>query len=235
MKKILTTALLLLMSSQLTFAEIDKNHLVLASKLVENKQYEEALGAYRYYFIESKKESGLGGARLSFCLSDWAKLGKVYPPAMNELILMSNDRKNTLLSGKGNAEMFMEYHSINSYIERDNETLATFIAIDKDFPEKAESYHFIAKDLIINTKRYDLAKKYIDPIYEFENLRFRRESELSYLRKSSSNIVNAQSEAVFEKNVNDLIELANQIGMKDGAADIKRRYASYILNSPLKK
>lgn len=131
--------------------------------------------------------------------------------------------------------MFMEYHSINSYIERDNETLATFIAIDKDFPEKAESYHFIAKDLIINTKRYDLAKKYIDPIYEFENLRFRRESDLSYLRKSSSNIVNAQSEAVFEKNVNDLIELANQIGMKDGAADIKRRYASYILNSPLKK
>lgn len=235
MKQILTTALFLLMSSQLTFAEIDKNHLFLASKLVENKQYEEALGAYRYYFIESKKESSLGGVRLSFCLSDWAALGKIYPPAVNELILMSNERKNILLSGKGNSEIFQEYNAINRYIERDSETLATFIAIDKDFPEQAESYRFFAKDLIINAKRYDLAKKYIDPIYEFENLRFIRESDLSYLRKSSSNVVNAQSEAVFEKRVHALIEVANQIGMKDAAADIKRRYASYILNSPLKK
>ncbi len=234
MKKILTTALFLLMSSQLTFAEIDKNYLFLASKLVENKQYDEALRAYRYYFIESKKESSLGGVRLSFCLGDWAKLGKVYPPAMNELISMSDERKKIILSGKGNSEVFQEYNAINRYIERDSETLATFIAVDKDFPEQAESYRFFARDLIIDAKQYDLAKKYIDPLYEFENLRFARESDLRFSRKSN-NTFQAHSDARFEENVYKLIDLANQIGLKDDAAKIKRRFASYILESPLKK
>ena len=234
MKMILTTALLLLMSSQLTFAEIDKNYLFLASKLAENKQYDEALRAYRYYFIESKKESSLGGVRLSFCLGDWAKLGKVYPPAMNELISMSDERKKIILSGKGNSEVFQEYNAINRYIDRDSETLATFITVDKDFPEQAESYRFIAKDLIIDTKQYDLAKKYIDPLYEFESLRFARESDLRYMKKNN-NTYHALADARFEKKVNELVDLANQIGLKDDAASIKRRFASYMLESPLKK
>lgn len=235
MKQLLTSLLILLISSQFAFAEIDKNHLFLARKLVENKQYEEALGAYRYFFKESKKENGLSGVRLSYCLSEWAALGKIYAPAMSELILMSNERKNILLSGKGSSEIFMEYSSINQYIDKTNETLETFIAIDKDFPEQAESYHFFAKDIIINAKQYDLARKYIDPIYEFENLRFSRESDLHYSRKNKGNFVNSQSDIAFEQKVNNLVDMANQIGLKEAAADIKRRYASYILISPLKK
>ncbi|GGY72016.1 hypothetical protein GCM10011613_16180 [Cellvibrio zantedeschiae] len=235
MKKLLTSIFLLFISSQLAVAELDKNYLVQIDKMVAENQYEKALDAFRYYFKESRKESSLGAVRLSFCLSAWVSLGKIYPPAMSELILMSNERRNLLLAGKGNSETFQEYNAINRYIEKDNETLATFIAIEKDFPQQAASYHFFAKDLIINAKQYDLAKKYIDPIYEFENLRFLRESELSSSRKSKYAFANSQSDVVFEKNVSELIELANKIGMKDAADDIKRRYANYISLSPLKK
>lgn len=234
MKKLLISALLF-MSSQLAFAELDKNYLSQIDKMIGENQYEKALDAFRYYFKESKKESSLGGVRLSFCLSAWVSLGKIYPPAMSELISMSNERKNLLLAGAGNSEMFQEYNAINRYIEKDNETLATFIEIEKNFPEQAASYHFFAKDLIINAKQYDLAKKYIDPIYEFENLRFFRESELSSSRKNKYTFVNNQSDATFEKKVAELIELANKMGMKDAADDIKRRYKSYTLVSPLKK
>lgn len=236
MKKLLTSIILFLISAQPAFAELDNDYLTNIKKMVADKQYAQALDAYKYYFSESKKESTLGGVRLSFALSDWAAFGKVYLPALDTLITMSNERKAVLLAGKGNFDVFQEYNAINRYIGRDKETLDTFIAIDKNFPTQASSYYRITKEIIIGAKRYDLVKKYTDDlIYAFESLRFSRENDLSMLRKKPDNFLLEYTNSQFEKNVKELIDVANQIGMKEEAAEINRRYTTYMKGNALSK
>lgn len=236
MKKLLHSIILFLISTQYTFASLDNDYLTKVKKMVTDRQYAQALDAYKYYFSESKKESALGGVRLSFALSDWAELGKVYLPALDSLIAMSNERKTVLLAGKGNFDIFHEYNSINRYIGRDKETLDTFIAIDKNFPTQAASYYIVAKDIIIAAKRYDLVKRYTDDlIYAFESLRFSRESDLKMIRKKPDNFLLEHTNSQFEKNVKELIDVANQIGKQEEAAEINRRYTTYMKGNALSK
>ena len=62
---------------------------------IDEKKYEEALEAHEKFFAESKGTS-LSAVRTSFGLSNWAELGKVYPPAQKALVEMAAERKNII-------------------------------------------------------------------------------------------------------------------------------------------
>jgi hypothetical protein len=236
MKKLLISIILFFMSTHLSFAEVDNDYLQKINKMVADKQYSQALDAYKYFFEESKNSSGMGGVRVSFALSSWAELGKVYPPAYDALVKMSNDRKTTILAGKGTFNLFQEYESINSYINKNNETLETFLFVHKNFPSQAPDFYVVSRELIIEAKQYDLVKIYTeDLIYAFESLRNRREYDLSQFRKDpkaySLEYINSELESKTKK----LINLANQIGMTEEATEIKNRYSVYINGNLLRK
>jgi hypothetical protein len=236
MKKTILTLLAAFLISNISYAEVDLAYLQNIDKLVAEKKYQQALEAHQYFFEESKKSSGMGGVRVSFALSSWAQLGSVYPPALIALSKIASEHKALILSGKGSFYIFQEYHSINSYIGKNSETLETFLTADKKYPSQAKDYYLSVKELLISEGKFDIIKKYAnDPIYEYESIRNERERALSQLRqKVAGNTIEAIN-SEFEVKVKGLIEVTQKIGMQAEAEEIKRRSESYINGNLLRK
>ena len=235
MNKFVASILVVLLCSQIAFAQVGEDDLSKIYALMVDEKYPEALAAHQKYFKDSKGTSA-SGVRLSFGLSSWAELGKVYPPAHMALAQMATERKNSIYAGKADFGMFQEYSSINSYIDRQDESVETFLYVEKHYPAQTQDFFPLIEDTLISKKQYDIIKKYArDPILEFENLRNRREYSLSYLRKDSNNYSLDQINTDFDQRYKVLLETTEKIGLNEEAAEIKRRYDGYMKGNLLRK
>lgn len=235
MKNLMAIFILLFLFSSYTFASVEEDDLSRIYVLINEKKYEEALEAHKKYFKDSKGTSA-AGVRLSFGLSSWAELGKVYPPAHMALLQMAAERKDLIYSGKAEFDDFQEYESINSYINRQGDTIETFFYLEKHFPQQAQRLFPLVEDLFVAKKQYEVIKKYAgDPIYEFENLRNRREYSLSQLRNKSMGYSLTQINTEFNEKYQTLLETTEQIGLLEEADELKRRYDGYMKGNVLRK
>ncbi len=73
-----------------------------------------------------------------------------------------------------------------------------------------------------------------DPIFIYENIRHRRELDLSWFRAKSSTRTIQEINSDFETEVKELIDITTKIGMQDEADEIKNRFESYF-NGNLKR
>lgn len=235
MSKIIISIFAMLLFAQSTFAQVGEDDLSKIDTLIEEKKYAEALAAHQKYFNDSKGTS-YSGVRLSFGLSSWAELGKTYPPAHMALAQLATERKNIIHAGKADFDVFHEYTSINSYINRQDESIETFLYVEKHHPQQVQRLYPLVEDILIAKKQYDIIKKYAsDPIYEFEGLRNNRERSLSQLRKKQPGYTLEQINAEFDQKYKTLLETTEKIGMPEEAAELKRRYDSYIRGNLLRK
>ena len=77
-----------------------------------NKHYSLSLEKYRWFFENALKiKKSYYGVRLSYCLSEWAGLGKVYPPAFKELTQLKESTLTAFKNTKSHCQ-FHEYESI---------------------------------------------------------------------------------------------------------------------------
>jgi hypothetical protein len=235
MKKIIFILITTFFSINFAQANVDTEYLKYIYKLIEDKQYQKAFEEHQYFFEESIKTPGLGAVRISYGLSSWAELGKVYPPAHAALVKMSDDRKSLILSGEKSSDVFHEYAAINRYIDKKHETIHTFLIVDKKFPDNAPRFYILTEALLVEEKKFDVVKKYLnDPIFKYENIRHRRELDLSQLRKKSPIRTIQEINSNFETEVKELIDITMKIGMQDEADEIKNRFESYF-NGNLKR
>ena len=236
MRKLILVLVAAFLCASFSYAEVDLAYLQNIDKLVADKQYQKALEAHEYFFEESKKSSGMGGVRVSFALSSWAQLGSLYPPALAALKRISDDHKALILSGKGSFNIFQEYQAINSYIDRNDETVQTFLTLDKKFPAQAPEFFLVSKDQLIVANKFDVVKRYYgDPIYEYESIRNSREYALSQLRKKAPGFNIDTINAEYEAKVKNLIEVTAKIGRQAEADEIRRRSSVYIRGNLLRK
>lgn len=235
MKKIISSIFAILLFAQSAFAQVGEDDLSKIYTLMGEKKYAEALAAHQKYFKDSKGTSA-SAVRLSFGLGSWAELGKVYPPAHMALVQLAAERKNIIYAGTADFEVFQEYTSINSYINRQDESIETFQYVEKNYPQQVQHIYPLVEDILIAKKQYDIIKKNIgDPIYEFEGIRNSREYSLSQLRKKQPGYTLEQINAEFENKYKTLLETAEKIGLNEEAAELKRRYDSYVPGNLLRK
>lgn len=230
--RLLFAIFLFITCSPLAHAAQDIPSLDGIDELIKTGAYQEALIRHQNYFEESAHVSGLAGVRLSFALGSWAELGSLYPPALEALQELANIRRQKLLSGDGSFTIFSEYKSINNYLNKDSETISTFLEIEELYPEEANDYYLSIRRLLMKTERYDIIARYItDPIREFESIRYHREIELSRVRLDNTYELINYADQHYQSELTQLLKTTRAVGMEDYAKEIERRSEHYLADS----
>jgi hypothetical protein len=147
------------------------------------KRYSEALAKHVWFHENALKyEPAVDAVRLSLALSDWVKLGKVYPPALEKLIAIRDQIKSRAQNGEDIGRAFEDLANINEYLGDYTNTVECFMSIEKNHPDSAPLALLFAKKAILKTKEYQIYAKYITGTTDF--LAFKETYELS---KSTSN------------------------------------------------
>lgn len=235
MKKLIALFIAAFLLAPYVVAKAAEDELSRIYKLMNEKKYSEALAAHQKYFKETNGTS-VSAVRLSFGLSSWAELGKVYPPAHMALVQLASERKSIIYAGNADFNIFQEYTSINSYINRQDETVETFLYVEKQHPEQIEQLYPLVEDVLVAKKHYGIIKKYAgDPILEFENLRNSREHSLSFFRKKGNSYTLEQINTDFDNRYQLLLETTQKIDMHEESEELKRRYDGYMKGNLLRK
>lgn len=169
----LLIAIVLMFASALAHAEDMRKYQKDTQQLVKAGKHQEALERHTWFHDHALEHNpSMSGVRLSFALSNWKQLGKVYPPAMEEL-KNTRDRKAALIEKeKGTWQLFQDVTAINRELGEDGKTVALFRKLDKEQSNLAKRCWDAAKKPVIHAKAYDLAAKYIgDPVQEFSKLK----------------------------------------------------------------
>lgn len=144
-----------------------------ARELARAGRYEEALQRQIWFRANVLRlDPAMSGVRQSFALSDWADLGRKYPPAQQALV-DARDRAVAACRAKGGTSNdFSDVKSINGYLDEDEQTVALFRELDAQKPKLARSCIHYAKSKLAEAGEYALCAKYIpDPESDFGSIR----------------------------------------------------------------
>lgn len=135
--------------------------LIRARELTQAGKYAEALREHVWFHEHALDEiPSLSGVRLSFALSDWVNLAKVYPPALRKLKSIRDETIDELFGKNGSFKLFHDIASINEYLEETSTTHQAFLRLDIEQPELARKCADVAMDAIVAAKDFKLARRY---------------------------------------------------------------------------
>lgn len=137
----------------------------------QNGKYADALAKHVWFFQNSLKyEPALYGVRLSYALSDWIELGKVYPPALEKLKAVRDEAGTNVRNGKNVRDNFADFESINKELSDDSKTVDLFVWLDSNQKDSAKAVFDLAQPALIKSKQFPLLGKYIqNPFKSFED------------------------------------------------------------------
>jgi len=152
--------------------EKPKDALDAARAAFRAQQYPEALASYAWFFDHALDDdpAAFYGVRLSYCLSEWARLGAKYPPALERL----EERRDLALEAFGatrDPERFHDFKAICEALEEDSRVpIATFADLhDRDRTLAVLAVRFIWHE-IVDAKMWDVAAAYVtDPQVDYES------------------------------------------------------------------
>ena len=210
-----------------------------ARKNYENKKYAEALKEYKWFFDNSTKtESAMFGVKLSYCVGEWRKLGDSYEPALNIYRAELQDRKQRLLDGESNWDLFMEFSAMCDYDGRKNEVIDVFLVIhknnkNKEFTEKI--FRPIKEDLLYSGYVSICNDYLVDPIRDVEHIIEFHKLNQNYDLRSQANI--DDDKFVDDMYNNEAIYLLTVLEKSNRADDfekVKNKLQSYKFSSEIK-
>ncbi len=149
-----------------------------ARKDAQARQYSEALAKHVWFHENALKyDPALSAVRLSFALSDWVKLAKSYPPALEKLRGIRDQIEKKFIDGEDYGRAFEDLAAINEHLGDYARTVECFKAIEKGHPNSAPLALLFAKKSILKTKEYQIYAKYIKGTGDF--LEFKETYEMS--------------------------------------------------------
>src|SRR5258706_16231779 len=92
------------------------------------------------------------GARLSFALAYWVELGRKYPPALQKLKFIGDEKNARLSSGTKERELFHDVVSINEYLGEQERTIDLFKKIDSSDPEFQPKVYDLPVSTLVRSK-----------------------------------------------------------------------------------
>ena len=101
-------------------------------------RHAEALREYEWFHRHAlKHRPSLYGVRLSFALTYWTELGKVYPKALRSLERVRRNKMAALRNGRGSRESFHDVASINEHLGKEIDTRRLFSQMAAKRPRMA--------------------------------------------------------------------------------------------------
>lgn len=126
----------------------------LAQTLAEQNKEAEALKEFLWLFDDGMKQvAEFGGVRVSFLLSDLARLGARYPPAMEALHQRRDAAKKSFLATPDADDSRNDLPYLNRCLMEDGATLEVFDQLPKGSPGRKTLGQFILRELVTR-RRY---------------------------------------------------------------------------------
>lgn len=156
--------------------------------------YPAAQALYEHFFDHALEiDESFYGVRLSFCLNEWVKLAKVYPPALENL----EARAAEAIAGFEAAQtpaLFHDYQAILINLDREETVLARLIGYHKTRPELAVIAAETMWRKLVEAKRWDLCAVFTlamqrsdtKPLYSNSTLECRLPAKIPHLKKQAS-------------------------------------------------
>ena len=219
-------------------AEDMQKYLSDTEELARAGKHEEALKRHIWFHDHAlEHERAMYGVRLSFALSSWRELGETYPPAMKALVEVRDRKTKSLMEGKDSHELFHDVASINEVLGESEKTVSLFEQLDEKQPKAAKGYWNVAKNSVIDAKRFDLAGKYIgNPAREFIQVKAMYDHNTSLY--DDPRIGGDRFKAYNENNLVEeslrLIEVANALGNKKVALEIQAKALAVVKDARLR-
>jgi tetratricopeptide (TPR) repeat protein len=175
---------------------------------------------------------GYYGVRLSFALADWVELGKKYPPAMEKLKSIRDEKAARLSAGAKDRDLFDDVVSINEYVGEPKKTIELFRRIDASDAEFASKVYELADAALLGGKEYELARKHLgDPTVRFARAKAEFERGMRYAKEKKSDASRQAFEHIFTDEVVRIVTVLQKTGDRD-AAKLVQNDALSVLNSP---
>lgn len=201
-----------------------------AKKLIMDGQYEEALNIHLWYHENALSiDPAQRAVRLSFWLSDWARLGRMYAPALEEFDRIRKNNMEMMLQGKGTVDIFNEIEAMNHYANVEVMTAFVFKQLDARNPDMAEKVYRYAVPSLIKKGYFNLASKYMkDPVRLYNKYveKYCKNTVISdeeNYNKEDIAFFNSVDQNLFIESVSDLITVLIASGRMDEAIDIRDR------------
>lgn len=207
--------------------------------LIAQRNYEEALRQQLAFHESSRNSIGLAAMRLGRALTLWRDLADRYRPAREALRSTRDALEPTLLSERGEADLFQEYLALSLALGDEDKPYQLFKTLDRDQPVLARKCYFLAENLLVKKGDYSVCAHYMDnPLQIFEEARMLRERNLQ-LSKTQVHLDNA----AFRARVNDtfiqktltLIDILEHLNKPNVAAEIRARALECIDSPKLRK
>ncbi len=186
------------------------------------KRYEIAL-AKQVWFHENalSLNQGMTGVRLSFALSNWESLGRVYPPALAKLQAIRDGLQERALKGEDLKNGFADLAAINRTLGEDSRTSEAFRALDTLNPKAARMAIFYVKPALVKSKDYELYLKYTDVKRDYLQMRqlYERNLQMAEDKKFGSNLAGFAKKS-FRNGSATLVALLTVSDRKEEASEI---------------
>jgi hypothetical protein len=194
-------------------------------------KYEDALAKQIWFFKNALKyDSAEYGVRLSFALSDWVELGKVYPPALEKLKSFRDEAGKNVREEISVSDNFSDFESINEHLKEESKTVDLFIWLDSNKPDSAKTVFDSAEPALVKSKQYTLLGKYIqNPFDLYDNAV--RNYEMDVEAVKDSKLGKSVQDFAEEKFINDATTLIALLVVTDRKA-MADRIVEEIKNQP---
>ncbi len=203
--------------------------------MVKEGRYIEANLRYKWFHDHALEHNpSMAGVRLSFALGYWKQLGDVYPPALEAMQQVRDEKTSRIREGEGDFRLFHDVYALNRTLEEDQKTLDLFYVLDQKQIGLAKQCWDIVETEIIKRKDKSLIIKYAgEPRQAFQENVTQYEMNLE-LAKTNPNIGTGFldfSRTHFIEETQMIIELALLLDDYNAAEEI-RTSAYAVVNDP---
>ena len=190
----------------------------------------EALEKYLWFYHHAlDHDPALAGVRLSHAISEWVKIGNVYPPALEALESIQSDNLRLLKQGSSERLRFHEFASINRYLGRSELTTTLFAELAEHQPEFARRCFRSALPALVRTRSFALARRFVSsPNEQLDNHLAQFATVLNTRRRTVDDDIVI---GIFATDLRQLLRIFEELG-EDEEANVLQRKAIEALTDP---
>jgi hypothetical protein len=210
-----------------------------AQSAAREGRHEEALQEYLWFHDHAlEADRALYGVRLSFALSDWYDLGKVYPKALDALKEVRDRKSQRLISGEGNRALFHDVESINERLGDFQATYDLFRTLNATNPTLAHECAGLAMPAIVEVRDYALAREFLgDPVAKIQKWSSVLNKDIADLANEPPREAPVQDAYVhiYAERVGLLLAVLNGVGDHNQAASIRQGALASVESTPVRE
>lgn len=234
--------LLTILASNLSVAAADTQELQIAlqeaKEFTRNGQFAEALDKHVWYH-ENSRGTSHAGVRLSFAMTDWKKLGEVFPAAKEKLSSLRDQAAKAALSDTPNPLAVNEVIAIDRTMEEAKRSLEFINNLAEKHPAAAKASYWYVRDLLMEHREYALCRHLSpEPEAEFKSIRETwhasesfpdnvkpsvRQLQVRRLRQFIELLVATGDEDLAQKFQERAVELTKDKSLESALEDAKKR------------